>query len=67
VISDPHHPDFRYPQPGERYWHRNWNRWCTIVEPWPSLLPSLAQDEVPVRIESGKLATVKLRSLDYLA
>jgi hypothetical protein len=67
VISDPDDPAFRYPQPGERYWHQPWNRWCTIVEPWPELRRSLPRDEVPVRMESGKLATVKLRSLEETA
>lgn len=70
MINDPDNPDFRYPQVGERYYHEHWATWCTVIEAWPKLLPSLPRDEVPVQLDCGgpwmgweRCAVVKLRSL----
>ena len=64
MISDPHDPEFRYPQVGESYYHVHWQSQCTVIPAWPELLPSLPRDEVPVRFGVRRIAVVKLRSLE---
>lgn len=60
MIDDPDDEDFRCPVPGERYWHRPWDRWVVISgEEWA------VSDEVAVVFEdTGQHGTVKLKSLE---
>jgi len=31
VITDPRQPGYRYPRPGERFWHRPWRQRVTVI------------------------------------
>lgn len=63
MIDDPDEDGYRYPEPGERLWHRPWKRW--IIVRALDCVRCVPQDEVPVRFEgSDELAVVKLKSLE---
>lgn len=71
MITDSEDPDYRMPQPNERWWHKPWARWVTI-EPTPAGSEWLIglPDEVAASWKDGPLengprvhGSVKLRSL----
>ncbi len=62
MITDPNEAGYRYPQPGERYWHEPWQRWVIVDGDSPyGLIP----DEVAAHYEDepDEKLVVKLRSL----
>lgn len=62
MITDPDQPGYRFPQPGERYWHAPWECWVVIEGDTPY---GHVPDEVAALRESdGQKLVVKLRSLD---
>lgn len=62
MITDPDDPDYHYPKPGERLWHRPLATWL-IIEGQPHYGP--IDDEVDAhREDDGSTLTVKLRSLE---
>lgn len=71
MSDDPKDPKYRYPEPGERYWHWVRRQWV-IVRPADGPAERAADDrglrilgEVPVIIEdTGEHAIVKLARLD---
>lgn len=73
VIDDPDDPDYRYPEPGERFWHVQWDRWV-IVRPTDGwCLEQRAREAIGLRIlgevtveleDTGQRGIVKLRSLE---
>jgi hypothetical protein len=69
VTDDPDDPEYRYPEPGERFWHWRHEQWVT-VQPAPGTTPSSTDEslrilgEVAVLLEDGGKAIVKLHNLE---
>ena len=60
--DDPDKPGYRYPHPGERFWHERLGFWVTVTDYAEKSYPT---DEVAVRAEQVPNTTiiVKLRNL----
>lgn len=70
MIDDPDDPDYRYPEPGERFWHRR-HGWVATIPAYGRR--EAASDERGLRIlgevavavaATGKRAIVKLTNLE---
>ena len=66
MITNPRQPGYRYPRPGERFWHRLWRQRVTVTVDQPGLtFEPEDTGEISVVIDAtGEPAVVKLRSLD---
>jgi hypothetical protein len=61
VITDPGAPGYRYPQPGEVFWHEPWRVWIRITgQPDYGPVPDEVAGEF---IANDQPVVVKLRSL----
>lgn len=66
MITDPRQPGYRYPRPGERFWHRLWRQRVTVISDESSMIRKHDRiGEVTVVIDAtGEPAVANLRSLD---
>jgi hypothetical protein len=60
VTDDPEDPEYRYPLPGERLWHRS-QGWVTVEMGGADLV--VLGEVAATRERDGQAVTVKLRSL----
>lgn len=67
MIDDPDAPGYRYPTAGERFWHWRQEVWCTVREADGLNYDPRVLGEVPVHLEDGRKAIVKLYNLDETA
>lgn len=65
MITEPDDPDYRYPQPGERFWHSRKDAWCTVRSGADEPYDLRVVGEVAVTFDDGRRATVKLYNLDH--
>jgi hypothetical protein len=66
MITDPRQPGYRYPRPGERFWHRPWRQRVTVIADDPGGIGQHDDTaEVTVVIDAtGEPAVANLRSLE---